>query len=233
MLVAPLLDGFLLHRRAYRETSYIAEFFTLQEGKVSAVVRGVRSAKSDKKSLLQPFQPLLLSIKGRQELKNLHQLEASQRALPLVGEQLYCGMYLNELLTRALAAHLPMEVLFHQYQHSLQALADARPVPPILREFELALLDALGLGLDFGHEWQTGKPVVANGYYRLVAQQGVEPLARPITHANCFVGQALLDMVARQWNAGSLACAKWANRLALAEVIGHKPLKSREFFIKR
>ena len=45
------LTAFVLHRRPYRETSYIVDFFTLQEGKISAVAKGVKNSKSDRKSL--------------------------------------------------------------------------------------------------------------------------------------------------------------------------------------
>ena len=45
------LTGFVLHRRSYRETSYLTDLFTLELGKVSAVARGVRGNKGDKKSL--------------------------------------------------------------------------------------------------------------------------------------------------------------------------------------
>ena len=38
------LTAFVLHRRAYRETSYIVDFFTLEQGKVSAVAKGDRKS---------------------------------------------------------------------------------------------------------------------------------------------------------------------------------------------
>ena len=82
------LTGFLLHKRSYRETSYLTDLFTLELGKVSAVARGVRGNKSDKKSLLQSFQPLFLSVSGKHELRNLNQLESAGAMLNLVGHQL-------------------------------------------------------------------------------------------------------------------------------------------------
>ncbi|MEC8417605.1 MAG: recombination protein O N-terminal domain-containing protein, partial [Pseudomonadota bacterium] len=45
------LNAYVLHRRPYRETSYIVDFFTLEEGRISAVAKGVKNSKSDKKSL--------------------------------------------------------------------------------------------------------------------------------------------------------------------------------------
>jgi DNA repair protein RecO (recombination protein O) len=91
-LVPEQLTGFLLHRRSYRETSYLTDLFTLELGKISAVARGVRGNKGDKKSLLQSFQLLLLSVSGRHELRNLNQLESAGPRLQLGGNQLFSAM---------------------------------------------------------------------------------------------------------------------------------------------
>lgn len=70
------LNAYVLHRRPYREASYIVDFFTLEEGRVSAVAKGVKNSKSDKKSLLQPFQHLRLQLSGKSELKTYVTLKA-------------------------------------------------------------------------------------------------------------------------------------------------------------
>jgi DNA repair protein RecO (recombination protein O) len=44
-----LEPAYLLHARPYRNTSVLADFFTLQHGRVNGVVRGVRGANSKKK----------------------------------------------------------------------------------------------------------------------------------------------------------------------------------------
>ena len=91
-MAAEQLNGFLLHRRAYRETSFLVNLFTVENGKVSAIVKGVRGSKSDKKSLLQPFQPLLIGVSGRYELKNLQQVEST-------GAMLKYSFYISKVCT--------------------------------------------------------------------------------------------------------------------------------------
>ncbi|MDU0354167.1 recombination protein O N-terminal domain-containing protein [Paraglaciecola aquimarina] len=54
------INGFLLHRREYRETSYLTDFFTAELGKISAVVKGVRGSKGDKKVYCNHFSPCCL-----------------------------------------------------------------------------------------------------------------------------------------------------------------------------
>lgn len=45
------LNVYVLYRCFYREISYIVDFFILEEGCVSVVVKGVKNSKFDKKSL--------------------------------------------------------------------------------------------------------------------------------------------------------------------------------------
>ena len=102
--------AYVLHKRPYRETSMLVDFFTLEQGRVSAVAKGARgNSKSDRKSLLQGFQKAELDLSGRSNLKNLGKIEASGAVIRLSEKALYCGFYLNEILSRALPEAEPFE----------------------------------------------------------------------------------------------------------------------------
>ena len=227
------ISGFLLHRRPYRETSYLLDVFTLELGKISLVAKGVRGSKSDKKSLLQSFQPLLLSVYGRHELKNLRQVEARGPALVLSAASLFSAMYLNEVLNRLLTVEQAHSELFALYERSLTALSQQQDIEPVLREFELGLLDELGYGLDFGSEWQGGETIEPALYYTLVLEHGFQLLGAADSTSNCFLGENLQKIAHSQWDRGSLSCAKRISRMALSALLGPKPLKSRELFATR
>lgn len=229
-MVPDQLTGFLLHRRLYRETSYLTDLFTLELGKVSAVARGVRGNKSDKKSLLQSFQPLLLTISGRHELRNLNQLESAGSMLKLVGHQLFSAMYLNELLNRVLPKEVPHPELFISYQQSLNWLANDGDIEPCLREFELLLLEDMGYGIDFTQEYESGQTVEPDLDYCLVIENGMRRIDDKAKGGNRFSGQSLLQMSQNIWTPDSLQCAKRMTRMALLPLLGRKPLKSRELF---
>ncbi|WP_299080993.1 DNA repair protein RecO [uncultured Paraglaciecola sp.] len=229
-MVPEQLTGFLLHRRSYRETSYLTDFFTLEWGKLSAVVRGVRGTKGDKKSLLQSFQPLLLSISGKHELRNLHQLEFNGSMLQLVGNQLFSAMYLNELLNRLLPKEVPHPELFFSYQHSLEWLSDNGEIEPCLRQFELLLLQELGYGIDLTQDFENGQRVEAGIEYCLVLENGLKRINNKGPGSNRFSGESLLQMSQQVWTQDSLQCAKRITRMAFSPLLGHKPLKSRELF---
>jgi DNA repair protein RecO (recombination protein O) len=229
-LLPEQLTGFVLHRRLYRETSYLTDLFTLELGKISAVARGVRGNKGDKKSLLQSFQPLLLSISGKHELRNLHQLESAGSRLQLVGHQLFSAMYLNELLNRLLPMEVPHPELFLSYQQSLQWLANGGDIEPCLREFELSLLDDMGYGIDLTQEYESGETVEPNVDYCLVLESGIRRIDDSALGTNRFSGEALLQVSNNLWTPNSLQCAKRITRMALSPLLGRKPLKSRELF---
>jgi DNA repair protein RecO (recombination protein O) len=229
-LVPEQLTGFLLHRRSYRETSYLTDLFTLELGKVSAVARGVRGNKGDKKSLLQSFQPLLLSVTGKHELRNLNQLESAGSMLQLVGHQLFSAMYLNELLNRLLPKEVPHPELFQSYQQSLNWLANNGDIEPCLRQFELLLLEDMGYGIDLTQEYENGQPVEANVDYCLILENGIKRIDHLAQGTNRFSGDALLQVSNNIWTPSSLQCAKRITRMALSPLLGRKPLKSRELF---
>lgn len=234
-MVSKQLHGFLLHRREYRETSYLCDFFSLELGKVSAIAKGVRGSKGDKKSLLQPFQPLLFSVSGKHELHNLNQLESWSGTLRLSGHHLFSAMYINELLNRLLPKEVSHPEIFDLYKHSLELLQDESPIEPSLRQFETSLLNDLGYGFDLQTVYDTGEYVESGGEYCLVLEQGIQKIDKQssnssIMSSNRFSGDALLQMSQQHWTVASLKCAKQINRMALSQLLGRKPLKSRELF---
>ncbi|WP_158971382.1 DNA repair protein RecO [Paraglaciecola sp. L3A3] len=229
-MVPQQLNGFLLHRREYRETSYLTDFFTAELGKISAVVKGVRGNKGDKKSLLQSFQPLLISISGKHELRNLNQLESSASMFRLAGHHLFSAMYINEILNRLLPKEVPHPELYCLYQETLALLNTGCKIEPCLREFEISLLNELGYGFDLNYDYENEQAVEPDGEYCLVLEQGVKRVGAEFKGNNRFSGDALLQMSQLIWNPASLHCAKSINRLALSQLLGPKPLKSRELF---
>ena len=130
---------YVLHMRAYRDTSLLLELFSLEHGRISAVARSARGPKSRFKGILQQFVPLLLSWQGRAELMNLSGAEGNGMPHYLTGDALLCGIYLNELLMRLLHRHDAHPGLFTAYQQALVGLQQNQQ-QITLRLFEKRLL---------------------------------------------------------------------------------------------
>ena len=190
-----LAQAYMLHAQPYRDTSRILEVFTREQGRVSVFARGVRGPKARLASLLQPFQPLLISFSSRGEAAQLISAEsgAAQYPVHLPPGALLSGFYLNELLLKLTTRHDPNAGLFDGYQEALLALTAGRAAEPALRIFELRLLQEVGYGLDLT-QTVAGGPVLAQGYYHFRAADGL--FATTAEHSGALQGRSLLNLVA-------------------------------------
>ena len=219
--IAPLCHGYLLHSRPYREKSRLTEWWTLEHGRMSAVMRQ------------QPpplFQPCLLAWRGKKALKTLQHQECVGLPYILEGHAAFAGFYLNELLVRLLAHEEAHTELFVLYSQTLQALKDnPTDIEPALRHFERCLLASLGYALDF--RWDTQQQLIKpDCYYLYDPQNGFMLMDK--NEQNVWQGSTLLAIAAENWQLNSTKqAAKKIIRAALAVHLGHKPLKSRELFI--
>ncbi len=236
-------SAYLLHSRPFQDAGLIVELFSLEQGRLPAVVRSARGKGKRARELtaiLQPFQQLEISWRGRTELKTLIGAESGAR-VPLAGEALFCGFYLNEITLRALHRLDPHPHLWHAYDAALKSLSlssqgDVREYT--LRRYELTLLEVLGYGLDFRRDAVTSDAVVDCGVYRLSDEGGFFRVEH--TKPGCFSGGDLLAMADLINSRGALVIPdrallrelKRVCRLALRPLLGEKPLKSRELFQK-
>ena len=222
----PSQTAYVLHSRAYRESSALVDFLTPQ-GRLRAVLR---SARGKAGTLARPFVPLEVEFRGRGELKNVGRMESAGVSTWLNGEALFSGLYLNELLIRLLPSEDPHPAVFDHYAATLLALAEGRPLEPLLRSFEWRLLDDLGYGFALNRDIHQA-PIEADGMYRLKVDAGLERVYLP--QPGLFNGVELLAMAEANWSApGALPAAKRLMRQALAVHLGGRPLVSRELFRK-
>jgi DNA repair protein RecO (recombination protein O) len=229
-----LQPAFILHTRPYRDTSLLIDFFTPDHGRISAVARGMRQRKSPTRSLLNPFTRLLISVQGKPELKLLTAVEADNRFFSLQKEYLYSGLYLNELLLRSLPLADPHKHLFAIYEQSLDALQAGQLLEPVLRSFELDLLNELGYGVDFEHDALTGAAIGAEQDYIFEPEQGFIALEEQQSGTRLVLaGQTVLAIAQRDFSSAIVrAGSKQLCRQLLKPLLGHRPLRSRELFIQ-
>jgi DNA repair protein RecO (recombination protein O) len=220
-----MLHAYFLHARPYRETSLLLEVFTAEQGRISAIWRGGRRTKS---GVPQLFQPLLLAVVGSGELKALRQVEMAGPALMLAGAPLFSAFYLNEILVRLLPRDEPQPSLFAFYTDTLACLSHDDPAF-LLRRFEGHLLEALGYGIDFGHDRDSGDLVSPTVGYDFHPEQG---FSRSRAMATAISGATLLQLANGDFSSPEAALAvKKIHRQALSRLLGSRPLKSRELFL--
>jgi DNA repair protein RecO (recombination protein O) len=138
-----LSPAHVLHARRYGDTSLLVELFGPTTGRCAGIAKGALSPKGSA-SRLQPFQPLLIALRGRGEVQTLTTCETAGPTRQLAGTRLYCGFYLNELLMKLTARSDPNPPLYQTYVETLDDLHRAETPDPVLRRFEVELLAHLG-----------------------------------------------------------------------------------------
>jgi len=229
-----LQPAYVLHRRDYRETSFLVDLFTPEYGRISGIARGVRKARSSSQGLLQPFTPLLVSWSGRGELMLLTQIEANGEMIRLQGESLFAGFYLNELLVTLLQKWDAHPGIFMAYTKTIRALHDAPLQESVLRSFEKQLLEDLGYGLLPKTDISLHNTFSPDAHYRFVPEQGFvecERGAEVQAMSNVFSGKSLHAIAREDWqDKTSLQDAKRLIRFVLAPLLGARQIYSRKLF---
>ena len=150
---------------------------------------------------------------------------------------LLCGYYLNELLLRLLPREDPHPILFDRYAQTIRALAEGGQTAPLLRSFELALLQELGYGLTLDALADSGEVVQPEGRYCFVVERGVleaeDEMGDSGAMSPIFSGRTLLAMARDDFtDAETLAQAKGLMRRLLQHYLGGQQLESRRILIE-
>lgn len=237
--------GYVLHSYPYRETSLILQAWTEKHGRMGLVAKGARRPRSAHRSLLVPFQPLVLDWFGRGELRTLKSAEPAAPARPLAGQGLLSAFYLNELLLKLTHRDDPHEGLFTAYDEAIAALrglsasapgvAEARAAAPasievVLRRFELRMLQELGYAVELSREARSGQPIDAQREYWYVLEKGPVTAQGEDAQANAVKlrGLTLIDLERGRFeDPATVAQAKQLMRLLINHSLNGQELATR------
>jgi DNA repair protein RecO (recombination protein O) len=231
-----LEPAFILHSRRYQESSLIVQVLTESKGRFAAVARGALRKKSRLSGLLQPLSLLAIEVKGRSSLLSLTHADVVEIFEVYVPKNLYAVFYMNELLMKLTVEHDECLEIFNLYKNCLKQIAESlnsRTLESVLRQFEISLLQEIGLGMNFTEEFLDGKSVEENMTYIYVPDKGC-------TSNRGTVGGVEVSGNTLLWLAGqsdyTAVLAKEAKKLmrhVLAFHLGGKEINSRSFFQKK
>ncbi|MFZ5532407.1 MAG: DNA repair protein RecO [Pseudomonadota bacterium] len=223
---AAQVPAYVLHARAYGETSQIVELFTPAAGRLGVLAKGARARR--RHGALQPFQPMLVSWSGRGELPVLSEWEATRPPFALRGEALLGGFYVNELLLRLCRRHDADPALFAAYGQVLHDLVTAGCLSSTLRRFDKALLGSLGVEPSWTRDC-FGEAIRAEQWYRCAPQSLPRPIMGPGRAPWEVRGAALLALAVEPLviPADCRAAVNGLFRALIAEQLGSTPLRTR------
>jgi DNA repair protein RecO (recombination protein O) len=219
--------AYILHAKPFRESSLICEALTQSSGVITIFAR-----KSKYQNPYQVFTPLKLSLKsGKGDLFYIDKLDEVQETLPLAGNALFSAYYVNEIIIKLVKQNADNDYLFKCYQTTLNQLNSQDRIEPILRTFEMALLDCIGVLPDLNNDADSGNALNHQQAYIVHPEVGV--LAKPdnVHPSQVFNMNELQLIVEQQWqNPAGLSAAKRLMRQLIHFHLEGKPLKSRQFF---
>jgi DNA repair protein RecO (recombination protein O) len=224
--------GFVLHSYPYRETSLIIDVFSRDHGRIALVAKGAKRPHSALRGVLQTFQPLGLSWSGKGEVRTLTNAEWVGGMLPLTGDALLCGFYVNELLVKFCAREDAHPALFNHYVLTLSRLAHDEPAVQVLRSFETVLLRETGYAMNLTRT-VTRQSVAADCRYVFDPDRGVREVSDDLpAQWPVIAGQTLIDMERDDYtNPQTAAQSKTLMRFLLNFHLGGTPLATRQILI--
>ncbi|KAF1016012.1 MAG: DNA repair protein RecO [Stenotrophomonas maltophilia] len=221
--------GYVLHARAYRETSLLVDVLSAHHGRLGVLARGVSTPKGQVlRAALQPLQWIRFSALQRGELAQLRGAEALDAAPRLAGAAMLAGFYLSELTLRLAPREDPLPELYLAYGEARARLAVGAGLAWTLRRFERELLAALGLGFDLDTA-SDGQPIDPAARYALDPEQGPQRMLslRTGERQAAATGTALLALAAdEEPEAADLASLRLPMRQVLSHHLGPRGLKS-------
>ncbi|MCK8127127.1 DNA repair protein RecO [Pseudoalteromonas sp. 2CM39R] len=221
--------AYLLHRRPFSDSQVMLDMLVEGVGQLRMLARVSGRQATKHKAQLQPFQSLLVQYSGKSDLKYINRFEPHGGQTMLQGTELYCGFYMNELTNRIVPINEPMESVYHLYKQHLDELSTTKNLQAVLRSYEFQLLEMLGYGVDFSVDAE-GDEINDAANYQYFAEYGF--LLHDDPHRG-FSGKQLNAIAAHDFSAPDvLYMAKQLSRYLLKPLLGKKPLKSRELFIK-
>ena len=232
-----LEPAFVLHTRAFKETSLLVDLFTQNLGRINVVAKGARKPKSPLRSVLTPASLFAVSFSGKSELKNLNACELLNHYSLSMPVSFNSIVYVNELLIKATEKEDPHEEIFNQYQSLCEGLSGKKErieIEVLLRSFELVLLQELGYGIDLSFESISGNKIQPKDKYMFDPSLGFNKVQTDSIKSNgIFLGKDILNFSSGDLTEeDSRLASKKIMRLALDYHLGNKSLNIRKYLSK-
>ena len=222
------LSAWLLHQRPAKNSTTQVFFLTRERGLVRAYCQGGRSPK--KRAVLQPFTPLWLMLNERSYGTYVKQVEIAAPSEALQGEILLAGMYINEVLYRALKPDVSEPMLYESYEQAIRGLvgcSSRMQLEIILRRFERTFIHLSGYQISYTEEANAERAILDNNYYRFVPGEGF------VLASQGLLGAHILAIAADDWSDITvLKTAKQIMRRAVDHLLDGAVIETRALYQK-
>jgi DNA repair protein RecO (recombination protein O) len=221
-------SAWILHHRPFSNSSMILEIMTSEYGRISLIAKGSRSAKSKFRGVLRPFMPLSISWFSRTNLGTLTEAEIQGAPISLAGDALISGYYINELLLKLLYKDDSHAEVFSLYSETIKKLSLTNRIAPLLRQFEIKLLELVGYALNLREVVDSQIPVDSLSYYEYKPEMGLV-LVHNNEGAMTFLGSQIRSIQQQNFECeDTLRCANRLLKKIISYQLGGKKLMTRK-----
>jgi DNA repair protein RecO (recombination protein O) len=224
-------EAYVIYNVHFQESSALIKLLTKNHGVISAVVRGVhqKGKKSNAtRAALQLGNLVECDWFGHSSLKTISHLDSLKNHHFDTANKFICLSYIHELILFFTRENAFIENIFALYNDVINALC-GNNIEVGLREFELALLESLGYGIDFSWDVTTQDAVKRECLYKVTPELGVSLVN--VIENDIYAGEVLLQLQQRYFVSHEvLLVAKKICRQLLQFHMDGKPLKSRRLY---
>jgi len=184
-------EAIIIKRIKLGEADRILTIFTPELGKFKAVAKGTRRPKSKLGGHVELLTHSRLMLARGRNLDIITQAQTIDNFLPIKDdlERISRGLYIAELVDSFTGEHIEDRQLFGLVLETLNQMSLSKDYEPMLRYFELHLLDHLGYRPQLRHCTDCNSPLKPDGNFFSSRLGGVlcqncgfnEPMARPLS----------------------------------------------------
>ena len=210
--------AYLLHRKAFSNSSEILYYLTAEHGLLHTLAKGSKKPKSSFKGQLQSFLPSCISWQGKSSLKTLTQAEQTD-VLPKVPYAYHVAMlYLNELVMLLRIDEDLYGEIHQAYANALSDLFGGQGISLVLREFEWFLCCLLGYQLPLPDTAQNDDFIIFEPQNGLVLD---------LQFKRCTAKEFKNFIENQPYHQKSI---NWLMRQMIHHITNGRPIKSRELW---
>jgi DNA repair protein RecO (recombination protein O) len=160
-------DAIVLKHNDYGEADRMITLFTRGKGKIRAIVKGARKAKSRKAGHVEPFTHVSVQISKGRNWYILTQAEAVNIFMNLRSnlESLGYASYIAELVDKFILEDESNPPVFRLLRDSLERIHLEEPTFKVVRYFEIQLLALLGFKPELKNCVVTGNKILPQTQY--------------------------------------------------------------------
>ncbi|MFC4891912.1 DNA repair protein RecO [Pseudofrancisella aestuarii] len=223
-----LYDFYILHQKKYKENSILVSLFTLEFGKLSAIIR----VNKKQQNLYQPITKLRGEISfskkgdGLNKVFNIEFVESNYKSSYII---LLSIQYVNELMYLLLTYSHEEEALFRKYDFLIKNINENN-YKYLLRMFELELLNSLGQTICTDKDI-AGEKIKLDEFYEVIPLTGFKLMVEKDTSK--ISGKSIKKIYDSMvlWDEEDLAYIGKITKISINACLDRRELKSRKLLL--